>query len=226
MITTLISALYFASATISPQKKVTVGQLGQSIADCKIYSSMDTDSAVLWSLPAFNYLIINKTISDEWYAVLLENGSNGYIQKEFVTELPYEVELPKDHKFYARSLKEERERRILPNSEITIQYMLGNYKTEKRELEETLPNATKDEENLILNRFSFLKNKLFTAKISGDDMKGTFTFNGKESRLLVNVTHVNGKKLGKNQIISALIMTNGVEKYIYFPSIDMWVQKY
>lgn len=78
---------------------VKVGRLGQSIKESKIYSNMSTGSTKLWSLKAYQYLVINDTKYEKWLAVLLQNGRTGYVLRETVAELPYDVEIPKDYQF-------------------------------------------------------------------------------------------------------------------------------
>ncbi|MBA4292049.1 hypothetical protein C0431_03670 [bacterium] len=85
----------------SDPNMVKVGRLGQSVAETKIYSNMNTKASVLWSLKPFQYLVVNDAKYDKWLAVLLQNGRTGYILKEAVAQLPYDVELPKDFKFSA-----------------------------------------------------------------------------------------------------------------------------
>lgn len=78
---------------------VKVGRLGQSVADTKIYSNMNTNATVLWNLKSFQYLVVNDSKYDKWLAVLLQNGRTGYVLRDAVAELPYDVELPKDFQF-------------------------------------------------------------------------------------------------------------------------------
>lgn len=82
---------------------VKIGRLGQSIADTKIYSNMNTKASVLWTLKPYAYLVVNDSKYEKWLAVLLQNGKTGYILKEAVAELPYDVEIPKDFKFTSRN---------------------------------------------------------------------------------------------------------------------------
>jgi uncharacterized protein YgiM (DUF1202 family) len=208
------------------QERTSIGILGQSTEECKIYASMDEDSEILWSLKAYQYITINKTMSEKWYGVLLQNGKTGFIPKKSVTELPYEVEVPKNYKFHEKSLEAERASRILPRSEINLAYFTGTYRTEKREVEEKLPNASREEVDLLLNKFVFKSNRTFTATMSGDKFSGTFTFNGKESRLFLTVTHANGKKLYSSQLVAGLVKTNGKRKFVHLTGIDVWLEKY
>jgi len=73
-----------------------IGRLGQSLLATKIYPKMDTKAKALWDLKPYSYLVINSTSYDKWLAVLLQNGKTGYILKEKVAELPYDVEVPKN----------------------------------------------------------------------------------------------------------------------------------
>lgn len=73
-----------------------IGRLGQSMLATKIYPKMDTKAKALWDLKPYSYLVINSTQYDKWLAVLLQNGKTGYILKEKVAELPYDVEVPKN----------------------------------------------------------------------------------------------------------------------------------
>lgn len=73
-----------------------IGRLGQSMEPTKIYPKMDAKSKAIWDLKAYSYLVINSTQYDKWLAVLLQNGKTGYILKEKVAELPYDVEVPKN----------------------------------------------------------------------------------------------------------------------------------
>ncbi|MFM9873683.1 MAG: hypothetical protein ACKVQS_09500 [Fimbriimonadaceae bacterium] len=225
MVCNFVVAALILSAELD-QERISVGILGQSIEECKIYSSMDENSKILWHLKAYQDIIINKTMSEKWYGVLLQNGKTGFILKKSVAEFPYEVELPKNYKFHEKSLETERASRILPRSEINLAYLTGTYRTEKREVEEMLPNASKEEVDLLLNKFVFKSNRTFTATMSGDKFSGTFSFNGKESRLFLTVTHANGKKLYNSQLVAGFVKTNGKRKFVHLTGVDVWLEKY
>lgn len=89
-----IGATSYAQGTREGEK-VTIGKLGQAIEAASIRSNMDDKARVLSKAKAYQYLVINKTKYEQWYAVVLVNGKQGYIPAEKVAELPYDVQVPK-----------------------------------------------------------------------------------------------------------------------------------
>lgn len=83
--------------------KITIGRLGQTVQAVEIRSNMDKNARVLSRAKAFQYVVINDTKFDAWKAVVLVNGRKGYIPAELVAELPYDVQIPKNHQLTSRS---------------------------------------------------------------------------------------------------------------------------
>lgn len=73
------------------QGKVVLGSLGQAMAKTAIYASPNSKSKVFFRLPAYEYLVIKPYGSTNWYRVLMENGVFGFVSKDKVAQLPYEV---------------------------------------------------------------------------------------------------------------------------------------
>lgn len=67
-----------------------VGQLGQLEALTPIYRKRSQRSAVLTEAPAGTYLALQEEIG-EWYGVLMEDGSTGWVSKQSVRSLAYQV---------------------------------------------------------------------------------------------------------------------------------------
>jgi cell wall-associated NlpC family hydrolase len=84
----LIAMLSMASAHAA---KVVLGKLGQALEGTPIYSNTSTRAKVYYRVQAYEYLVIKPTRYSAWMAVLLQNGSYGYVPAEKVCQLPYEV---------------------------------------------------------------------------------------------------------------------------------------
>jgi len=92
-ISRLLTAIpLLAICTISQgQEKYVVGKLGEAIDPAGIYSSPSTRSRVCKWVQANERLVVRKTSSPNWDAVLLQNGSYGYTKAGNIAELPYTV---------------------------------------------------------------------------------------------------------------------------------------
>src|SRR5206468_1799728 len=72
-------------------KERSYGQLGMTLAaENPIFRKPDARSAVLSRPAAKQYLIIQKPV-DRWYAVLMADGSTGYVPANYVELLNYKV---------------------------------------------------------------------------------------------------------------------------------------
>lgn len=77
----------FAGSTV----KVQIGKLGQSLKSTAIYSSASSRSRIYYRLKPYEYLVINPSKYSTYWKVLLQNGAQGYVRKEAVVELPYNI---------------------------------------------------------------------------------------------------------------------------------------
>lgn len=87
----LVSLLLLVLSVSAFADKVKLGKLGQTLQDVKIYASQSPNARVFYTAKAFEYLVINPDRKAKWFKVLLQNGRNGYVWKEAVAELPYDV---------------------------------------------------------------------------------------------------------------------------------------
>lgn len=78
-------------AALSFADKSVLGKLGQATERASIYSSMRRGSRVYYHVKPYEYLVIQETNSSNWYRVLLQNGTYGYVAAERVAKLPYQV---------------------------------------------------------------------------------------------------------------------------------------
>lgn len=91
-----LSALALSAAAVTlaadpAEKKITLGKLGQTVKSASIFQSASTRSRVYYRLKPYEYIVVNPSRASSYYAVLLRNGQQGYIRKEAVAELPYDV---------------------------------------------------------------------------------------------------------------------------------------
>lgn len=86
----LLSLIGVAPTRTSANAKV-IGQLGQAVGSSSIYSKMSSRSRTYYRVKAYEYLIIRKSSSSSWYAVVMENGRLGYVSAGKVASLPYMV---------------------------------------------------------------------------------------------------------------------------------------
>ncbi len=71
--------------------KVVLGKLGQSVKSAVIYASASSRSRIYYRLKQWEYLVLNESQSKTYTRVLLKNGWFGYVRRDAVAVLPYEV---------------------------------------------------------------------------------------------------------------------------------------
>jgi cell wall-associated NlpC family hydrolase len=86
----LLCSAAFASAQGQAQT-VVLGKLGQTVKSTAIYASANSRSRVFYRLKPYEYLVINDSKYASYYRVLMSNGWQGYIRRESVAKLPYDV---------------------------------------------------------------------------------------------------------------------------------------
>lgn len=87
----LASALVLSAvAQDRSQERSKVGKLGQLNADAPIYQKADTRSRVLFRAKAQLYVVLTN-ISNDYVAVVMADGSKGFIEAKYVDRLPYDV---------------------------------------------------------------------------------------------------------------------------------------
>lgn len=94
MIRALVSIAAIVTCALSFAQESTgrvIGKLGQTIAETPIRSSTNSKSKVYYKTKKFQYIVINATKNEGWFAVLLQNGRSGYIEADKVARLPYDV---------------------------------------------------------------------------------------------------------------------------------------
>lgn len=77
--------------TDSAEKKVVLGKLGQSIKATPIYASASSRSRIFYRLKPYEYLVLSESNSKTYAKVLLKNGWYGYVRRDAVAKLPYDV---------------------------------------------------------------------------------------------------------------------------------------
>jgi len=77
----------------SGNRTVLIGKLGQALASVPIRRIPSDRSSRLYTVRAWEYLIVQTTKANEWYAVVMENRSLGYVRSNSVARLPYDVTL-------------------------------------------------------------------------------------------------------------------------------------
>ena len=73
-----------------PNLKV-IGRLGQIVDATRIFRNRDTKSRTLSSTKLYQYLVVNSTDNPDWLAVIMSDGSTGYVLSDRVAQLPYDV---------------------------------------------------------------------------------------------------------------------------------------
>ena len=73
-----------------PNVKV-IGRLGQVVDATRIFRNRNIKSRTLSSTKLYQYLVVNPTDNQEWLAVVMSDGSTGYILSDRVAQLPYDV---------------------------------------------------------------------------------------------------------------------------------------
>lgn len=68
-----------------------IGRLGQVVDATRIFRNRDTKSRTLSSTKVYQYLVVNPTDNGDWLAVVMSDGTTGYILSDRVAQLPYDV---------------------------------------------------------------------------------------------------------------------------------------
>lgn len=68
-----------------------IGKLGQALEETQIRSAPGSKAKVYYTVKAYQYIVIKPTKHEQWLAVLLQNGRDGYIRADKVARLPYDV---------------------------------------------------------------------------------------------------------------------------------------
>jgi cell wall-associated NlpC family hydrolase len=84
LLAVVLSAPAFASTKV-------LGKLGQALNASSIYAGSSTRTRAYYKVKPYEYLVVRQTRKAGWVAVLLQNGSYGYMQASKVAVLPYEV---------------------------------------------------------------------------------------------------------------------------------------
>lgn len=78
-------------AKASAKDKQVIGRLGQIVDQTRIFRHRDIKSKTLFSTKLYQYLVINVTDDPAWLAVVMSDGSTGYVLSDRVAPLPYDV---------------------------------------------------------------------------------------------------------------------------------------
>lgn len=92
MYKTLSSIILCAAAALgAAQGKVVLGKLGQTTEKTKIFAAPNSRARVYYTAKAFEYLVVRTSEKPAYLKVLLQNGVYGYVPKDDIAQLPYEV---------------------------------------------------------------------------------------------------------------------------------------
>lgn len=83
-------AFCFCSASLFASG-ILLGKLGQSLKSAAIHASPNSRSRIYYRVRPYEYLVLRTSQSSNWYRVLLQNGSFGYIRSDAVAALPKDV---------------------------------------------------------------------------------------------------------------------------------------
>ena len=83
-----------AGAWAQEAGKVVLGKLGQSTEASAIYASASSRSRIYYRVKPYEYLVLASSNSKTYHRVLLKNGWYGYIRRDAVAQLPYNVTQP------------------------------------------------------------------------------------------------------------------------------------
>lgn len=92
LVATFAAVLLAASVFAQASDRATVGKLGQLNQDAPIYQKPHKGSRILYRAKKDTYVAM-RSMDAEWVCVVMRDGSNGYIEAQFVTRLPYEVSI-------------------------------------------------------------------------------------------------------------------------------------
>lgn len=87
----LALVLALGTAVGAAPQKVVLGKLGQAVRATPIYSSASSKSRIFYRVQPYEYLVLNSSSSKTYTRVLLRNGWYGYIRRDAVAQLPYDV---------------------------------------------------------------------------------------------------------------------------------------
>lgn len=93
-IRTLTAITLLLAAAFAPAQKIVVGKLGQALKQVSIRSKPSTSARTYYKVKPYEYLVIN-AFNDKYHKVLLQNGSQGYVETASVARLPYDVTMDK-----------------------------------------------------------------------------------------------------------------------------------
>ncbi len=85
------AAAVFSTVSAFAQAKIVLGRLGQTTASTRIYASPTSRSRIYYRAKPYEYLVLKPYNGEGWYKVMLQNGADGYVSAQKVTELPYQV---------------------------------------------------------------------------------------------------------------------------------------
>jgi cell wall-associated NlpC family hydrolase len=80
-----------AVAEGAPAEGKVIGKLGQALEATQIRSAPGSKAKVYYTVKPYQYIVIKPTKYEQWLAVLLQNGRDGYIRADKVARLPYDV---------------------------------------------------------------------------------------------------------------------------------------
>lgn len=72
-------------------KQIVLGRLGQATRGMGIHRWLSTSSGVYWHVNPDEYLVVNDTKYSKWLSVLLSNGYRGYVPRDSVSVMPFNV---------------------------------------------------------------------------------------------------------------------------------------
>ncbi len=81
-----LSGLSFGAA-----KVVILGRLGEATRKMGIHAWLSPNSHVYWTVSPEEYLVVNSSSNKDWLSVLLQNGHRGYVPKDSIVILPFNV---------------------------------------------------------------------------------------------------------------------------------------
>lgn len=86
-----IGLLSAASFGFGASKQIVLGRLGQATRSMGIHRDLSTTSGVYWHVNPDEYLVVNSTKYSKWLSVLLSNGYRGYVPRDSISVMPFNV---------------------------------------------------------------------------------------------------------------------------------------
>lgn len=86
-----LATVSMACLGLSEAPKKVLGKLGQTVRSATIHSSATSRSHIYYRVRPYEYLVLQNSSNKNYTKVLLQNGRFGYIRRDAVAELPYEV---------------------------------------------------------------------------------------------------------------------------------------